>query len=59
MKDVFLVNGNPFILRQNSQFSRRRINRVYYGTESISNLGTKTWDLVPSNIKEIRDLDTF
>ena len=59
MKDVFLVNGNPFILRQNSQFSRLRINRVYYGTESISNLGTKIWDLVPSNIKEIRDLDTF
>ena len=59
MKDVFLVNGNPFILRQISQFSRRRINRVYYGTESISNLGTKIWDLVPSNIKEMRDLDTF
>ena len=59
MKDIFSINRNPYNLRQNSQFSRPRINTVYHGTESISNLGPKIWDLVPSNLKEISELDKF
>ena len=59
MKDIFPINRNPYNLRQNSQFSRPRINTVYHGTESISNLGPKIWDLVPSNQKEISELDKF
>ena len=54
---MFSINRNPYNLNQNSQFSRTRINTVYDATESISNLGPKTWDLVPSNLKEISDLD--
>ena len=54
MKDIFPINRNPYNLRQNSQFSRPRINTVYHGTESISNLGPKIWDLVPSNLNGIR-----
>ena len=59
MKDIFPINRNPYNLRQNSQFSRPRINTVYHGTESISNLGPKIWDLVPSNLKEISELGKF
>ena len=59
MKDIFPINRNACILRQNSEFSRPRINTVYHGTESISNLGPKKWDLVPSNLREICDLDKF
>ena len=59
MKDIFPVKRNPYNLRQKSQFSRPRINTVYHGTESISNLGSKMWDLVPKNLKEISELDQF
>ena len=59
MKDIFPINRNPINLRQYSQFSRSRVNTVYHGTESISNLGPKIWDLVPSNQKEISELDKF
>ena len=59
MKDIFPVNRNPYKLRQNSQFSRPRINTVYHGTESISNFAPKIWDLVPSNLKEISEFDKF
>ena len=59
MKDIFPINRNLFNLRQNSQFSRPAINTVYHGTESISNLGPKIWDLVPRNLKEISELDKF
>ena len=36
MKDAFLINRYPYNLRQNSHFSRTRINTVYHGTETIS-----------------------
>ena len=57
MKDIFPVNRNLYNLRQNSQFSRPRISTVYHGTESVSSLRPKIWDLVRSNLKEISDLD--
>ena len=59
MKDIFPINGNPHNLRENSQFSRPRIKTVYHGTESISNLKPKIWDMIPSNLTEISELDKF
>ena len=59
MENMFPINRNPCNLRQISQFSRPQINTMYHGTECISNLGPKIWDLVPSNLKEISDLDKF
>ena len=59
MKDIFPINRNHYNLRQNSKFSRPRINTVYHETESMSNLGAKIWNLVPRNLKEISDLDKF
>ena len=55
MIDIFPININPYNLGQNTQFSRPRINTVYHGTESISNLALKIWNLVPSNLKEISE----
>ena len=57
MKDISPIDRNPDALKQNSQFSKPRINTVYHGTESTLNLGPKIWDLVPSNLNEIYDLD--
>ena len=51
MKDIFSINKNSYNLRQNSRFSRPRINTVYHGTERILNLEPKIWDVVPSNLK--------
>ena len=56
MKCIFPINRNPYNLSQNSQFSRPRMNTVYHGIESISNLRPKIWDLVPSHLKERCDL---
>ena len=59
MKVKFPINKIPYILRQNFQFSRAWINTVYHGTKGMSNIGRQIWDLVPSNLKEICDLDEF
>ena len=56
MEDIFPIHGTPNNLRQ---YSRPRINTVYHGTESISNLGLKILAQVPGNLKEIGYLDKF
>ena len=58
-KDIFSINRSPYNLRQSFQFSRPRINTVYHGTKSISNLEPKIRDLVPSLDNEISELDNF
>ena len=32
---------------------------THYGTESITNLGAKIWELMPQNIKEENSLSSF
>ena len=60
MRDIFQISRNPDNLRQNSRFSIPQINTVvYHGSETVSNFGPKTWDLVPSNLKKVSDLDKF
>ena len=59
MKDIFPINKNPYTLRHNSQFFRCPLKTVYHGTESISNLEPKIWDLVLNNLKEINIIEVF
>ena len=47
---------NKLNLRKLSQFYRPKVNSVYSGTESVSFLGPKIWDLVPNEIKDIENL---
>ena len=49
----------PYDLHDNNSFKRRRVNSVLHGTESVSFLGPKMWDLVSNEIKESESLDAF
>ena len=42
-------------LRGNTFLERRRVKSVRYGTESISSLAPKIWEILPN---EIKDSDT-
>ena len=60
MNRVFKLNSDSrYNLRQISQFSRPLVKSVYHGTESISYLGSKIWDILPDECKTIQNLDTF
>ena len=60
MNRVFKLNSDSrYNLRQISQFSRSLIKSVYHGSESISYLGPKMWDILPDDYKTIQNLDTF
>ena len=52
MKELFAPKMSPYDLRNIDSFKRRRVNTVWYGTESVSYLDPEIWDLAPNEIKE-------
>ena len=60
MNDIFKLRGEQtYNLRKLSQFYRPKVNSVDNGTESVSFLGPKIWDLVPNELKDIGNLAAF
>ena len=52
MKEIFIFHENPtYNLKSGNHLTRRNIRTPHYGIEKISNLGAKTWDLLPEEIK--------
>ena len=51
LNDIFVLVSCPYNFCQNDTLQRRRVNSIRHDTESISFLGPKIWDLVPSDIK--------
>ena len=52
-------SSSRYNLRKLSQFSRFLVQPVYDGTESISYLGPKIWDVLPDDYETIQNSDTF
>ena len=59
MKEPFAPKISPYDLHNNNLFKRRRVNYVWQWIQSVSYLGPKIWDLVPSEVKESESLNTF
>ena len=59
LKKVFLHDQKKIPSRHESYFKSRSIRTVFSGAESLSYLGPKIWDIVPSTLKEIATLKEF
>ena len=60
MHKIFkLKDQSQYNLRYNFLFSRPLVKSVYKGTESLSFLGPKIWDILPDTYKDLPDLDSF
>ena len=60
MKEIFIFSdNNNHNLRSGTHLSRSIVHTTHYGTESITNLGAKIWELMPQNIKEENSLSSF
>ena len=60
MNDTFKQNDNSrYNVRQISEFSRPLAKSVYHGSKSVSFLGSKIWDMLPDDYKDIDNLNTF
>ena len=51
MKDTFHFIQKPYNLRNDPELQRRRNRTAYFGTESVSSLAPKIWELIPSDIR--------
>ena len=51
LNDIIVPVSRPYNFHRSDTLQRRRVNSVRYGTELISFLGPKIWDLAPSDIK--------
>ena len=59
LREIFVLKISLYNLRRNSAFERRRVHTVYHGTELLSFLGPKIWDLVPLELKQLGSLEVF
>ena len=48
MKKLFRVRQTHYNLRNPHHFAIQSIDSVYYGSESIPNLGPRIWNVVPN-----------
>ena len=60
MNQIFKLNSdNRYNLKQISEFYRSLVRLIYHGTESISCLGSKIWNILPDDYQTIQNSDTF
>ena len=61
MNKVFPINEPiyKYNLRNTSNFAARRIKTVRYGSESLSYLGPRLWNILPNEYKKIQSVKDF
>ena len=59
LNEVYVPPQCSYELRGNNFLERRRVKSVRYGTESISSLAPKTWEILPNEIKDSDTLQIF
>ena len=52
-------NKHHYNLRHDLEFTIPAVNSMYHGTESISFLGPKIWNILPNTLKKINSLEAF
>ena len=59
LKELFSFNVRNYNLRSQSTLKQIKTNSVYFGSESLSSLAPKIWDLVPDSFKNKNSLERF
>ena len=59
MQKLFCVRQTCYNLKNPHHFAIPSVNSVYHGSESISNLGPRIWNLVPDRPKELNSISSF
>ena len=52
MEEIFKFKDHSYRLRKNNSIERQIIKSRTYGSETVSNLEAKVWDIQPENIKK-------
>ena len=51
--------NKPYDLRNNRILFRKRNRTIFYGTESLSSLAPRIWELIPQLLKDETELSQF
>ena len=57
--DLFHIRQNNYNLRYGSYFAIHNVKSVYHGTEKLSNLEPRIWNLVLDKLKQLVVIHTF
>ena len=57
--ELFRGRDICYNLRSNSNFAVPHVKSVFHGSESISYLGPKIWNVVPLELKELTSFNAF
>ena len=58
--DIFMERtNNHYSLRNRPDFITPQVNSIFHGTESVSYLGPKIWDIVLEEFKHKKSLNSF
>ena len=57
MNEIFVGNAQHYYdLRKKTGFKRNNVKTVYNGTETLTFLGPRIWEIVPDYIKKVTAL---
>ena len=59
LREIFVPKISLYNLRRDNTFERLQVHSAYHGTESLSFLGPKIWDLAPLELKQLESLEVF
>ena len=59
MEEIFTFKNVDYDLRNNTSLKIGNLKTAYYGTESLTNLGAKIWNLLPNEYKKLKSLSRF
>ena len=59
LREIFVVKISSHNLRGSNTLQRQQVHSVYHGTELLSFLRPKTWNLVPLELKQLEILEVF
>ena len=59
MNEVFKLKTRSFNTRHKTDFQRRNVKTVIYGSETLWSLGPKIWDLIPIELRNLTSLNVF
>ena len=59
MTEVFRLKTRSFNTSHKSEFQRRNVKTVIYGSETLSSLGPQIWDLIPIELRNLTSSNAF
>ena len=59
MNEIFIFKKPIYDFRKTDTLKRIKVKSVKFGTESVSYLGPKLWDLLPTEFKNVESLSKF